>query len=575
MRQIKLLLLLFYGTLPLLSFGQKQILPDKKMYIDPNGRVYFQKQAPVYFFVGTDPDKNKSTALKSETTPKYANPMYLDAEGLNTFRSPYAVDPVTKNVVLPKQDVIFEVYADGHSPVTHISYGTVKTLNKGGKLYINGKAQITLTARDEMSGVDKTYISIDSADYKEYTTPIALDDSKEYLIKYYSFDKVGNVEPLKTIKLVIDRAKPKTTFEIKGDKFENVLASNSSIIFTTGDNSSGIASLKVILDGKPLAKFTGTIHSSALSQGEHKIEYYAEDNVGNQEDPQTYEFYVDRTPPTILQDIIGKKYIANGKEFSSGRSQLKLTALDNKAGVKAIYYSINNSEYQLYEKPVFLKAVKGKMSVKAYAVDKLNNRSQVAEDANADRLPYVDLTGPSLKYRFTGPVFIATDTIYISASTKIHLSGFDVESGLNNIQYTVDNKDTITYSAPFDIATEGNHSIDYIGTDNVDNTTTQNLKVMVDTTGPVLFTRFSIVPKGVFSENEKTLNIYPSHVCLFVAATDVESGYDQMTYSLNGSPEKPFSGFLNGFPKKSEIIIKAYDKLGNETHTTLEFVISE
>lgn len=574
MRQIKLLLLFFFGCLPLLSFGQKQVLPDKKMYVDSSGRVYFQKLAPVYFFVGTDPnDKNHSKPLQSETTPKYANPMYLDAEGLNTFRSPYAVDPTTKKVVLPKQDVIFELYADGHPPVTHISYGTTRVLNRSGKVYINGKAQITLASRDEISGVDKIFYSIDSAEYAEYKTPIILDNSKEYIIKYYAFDHVGNVEPLKTVKLVIDRSKPKTSFEFKGDKFENVLAGNASIVFHTNDNSSGINKLTMVLDGKPLERFAGTIHASTLGQGDHKIEFYAEDNVGNQEDPQVYEFYVDRTPPTILQDIIGKKYIANGKEFSSGRSQLKLTALDNKSGVKAIYYSINNGEYQLYEKPVFLKAVKGRMSVKAYAVDKVNNRSQIAEESNADRFPYIDLTGPSLNHRFAGPVLTAFDTIYISARTKIHLSGSDAESGLHNIQYTVDNKDSVHYKAEFTINKEGQHSIDYVGIDNVDNTTTKNFKVMVDTTGPVIFTRFSILPKGSVTDEGKTLNVYPKHVCLFVSATDAEAGYDHMIYSLNGAPVKTFNGFLNGFSQKNEIVLKAYDKLGNETITKLKFVI--
>lgn len=573
MKNIKLLLLLIYGCLPFLSFGQKPIIPEVKMYVDSSGKVYLQKMAPVYFFVSTDPnDKSQSHLLKSETTPKYANPMYLDAEGLNTFRSPYAVDPITKKVVLPKQDVLFEVYADGHAPVTHISYGVTKVLNKNNKVYIRGKAQITLTARDEISGVDKIYYSIDSTEYKIYQAPIILDVSKEYTIKYYAFDKVGNVEKLKTVQLVIDKSKPKTSYEVKGDKFENVLAGNATIVFHTSDNSSGISALSLALDGKRINKFTGTIHASALGQGDHKVEFYAEDNVGNQEDPQVYEFYVDRTAPTILQDIIGKKYISNGKEFSSGRSQLKLTALDNKSGVKGIYYSINGSEYQLYEKPVFLKAVKGRISVKTYAVDKVNNRSQIAEESNVNGFPYIDLTGPSLNQHFTGPVFSASDTVYISAQTRIHLTGFDVESGISNIQYTIDNKDSVTYKAAFTINIEGFHSIDYIGADNVDNTTTQNFKVMVDTTGPVIFSRFSILPKGTMKDNEKTLDIYPKHVCLFIAATDAEVGYDHMSYSLNGSPEKAFNGFLNGFAKQNEVVIKTYDKLGNQTTTRLEFV---
>ena len=215
------------------------------------------------------------------------------------------------------------------------------------------------------------------------------------------------------------------------------------------------------------------------------------------------------------------------------------------------------------------------MSVKAYAVDKVNNKSQSADESNVGTIPYVDLTGPSLKYSFTGPVFAATDTIYISAKTHIHLSGYDNESGLNYIQYVVDNKDTVIYKAPFEIQREGFHSIDYIGFDNVDNTNTQNFKVMVDTTGPAIYTRFSTIPKGSVSEDDKKLDVYPSHTCLFVSATDVEAGYDHMTYSLNGSPEKLFNGFINTFSSKNQIIIKAFDKLGNQTQIQLEFAIGK
>jgi hypothetical protein len=572
----KILFLIAFCVWPFLVFGQKPIVPEKKIYSSPTGRLYVQKSLPLYMHMdfGTD-DKKNSALLKNVNDPKNGNPIYLEKEGLNTFHSPYAVDPVTRKIAFPKQLVLFEVYADSRPPVTQIGFGLGKTANRDGKLYISEKAEITLRASDEISGVDKIYYSIDSADYKEYTSPIVLENEKEYTFQYYSTDHVGNMEKLKMIKLVVDKSKPRTTFEIKGDRFENVLSGRSVIVFNTSDNFSAIKTLNVKLDGKPLRSFSGSLHTSGLAEGDHKLEYYAENIVGNQEDTQVFDFYVDRTGPTILEDIIGKKFMSNGKEFSSGSSQLKLTALDNKAGVKAIYYSINKSEYKLYERPVFLRAVTGKISVRAYAVDKVNNKNQAEDEENSELLPYVDLTGPMIKYHLTGPQFVASDTIYISSKTKINFSGFDSESGLNNIQYIIDNKDPDKYSNPFSIAGEGQHSIDYIGTDNVDNTTTQNFKVLVDNTGPVLIPTFSTSPKGKVTENGRTFDVYPGHICLFIAATDVESGYDHMSYSLNGSPEKLFTGFLRGFPPKSNVTVKVYDKLGNETQLKLEFVVSK
>lgn len=564
------LLLIVLGYLSLSASGQKVIEPEKKIYQASDGKLYLPKSTPLYFSTGFS-KTNEEKSSSNQSAPLQVNPVYFTREGLNELRTPSAVDPITKEIVYPRQDVVFEVYVDGHPPVTNASFENNKTLKKGGKLYIGGNVQITLSAKDEIAGVDKILYSIDSLDYKEYTSPITLDSSKEYSLKYYAYDHVGNRESLKKIDLVIDKTKPKTTFGIEGDVYENILAGNNTIVFSTVENSSGLSAIRVKLDEKPVPDFSRSIHCSALSQGEHKIEFYAEDNVGNQEEPQIYNFYVDRTPPTILQDIIGKTFMSNGKEYSSGRSQLKLMALDNRAGVKAVYYSINNSEFKLYEKPVFLNAVKGKMFVRAYAVDKVNNRSQAQEEASEQQLPYVDLTGPAIHHRFSGPVFETNDTIYISRNTKIQFNAYDSESGLNNIQYAIDNKDNSIYTAPVSIEKEGPHTIEYIGTDNVDNTTTQNVKVVVDNDGPTIITRFSEAAKKNDTNAAVLEDIYPGHVCLFVAATDAGSGYDHMTYSLNGSPEKLFSGFITGFQPKNNVTINVYDKLDNKSSVSLSF----
>lgn len=552
------------------------IVPEKRIYQAPDGRLYIQKSLPLYIHMDLgDAEKSKGVLLHNLNDPPKGNPIYLKHEGLNLFHSPYAVDPTTMKMVQPKMLVQFEVYADSRAPVSQVNYEKGATTIHSGKLYLLGKTEITLSATDETSGVNKIYYSIDSADYKEYTQALVFDREKEYSLKFYAVDNVGNMEPLKAIKFTQDNSAPVTSLETKGDRFEDVISSRSTLVFSTHDNFSGVKSLVLRLDGKVLPRFSGELSASTLSEGEHKIEYFAEDNVGNAEDPHIFEFYVDRTGPTILQDIIGKKFMSNGKEYSSGRSQLKLTALDNKAGVKAIYYSINKGEYQLYEKPVFLKAVKGRMEVKAYAVDKVNNKNMADDEENASLLPYVDLTGPSMRYAVSGPQFTALDTLYISNKTRVSLYGSDNESGLAGIQYIVDNKDTTSYTKPFSISNEGFHSVDYIGADNVDNTSTQNFKVLVDNTGPKIFPVFSVASKGKQTDGSATLEVYPSHVGLFIAATDAESGFDHMTYSLNGGSEKPFTGYITGFISKNKVVVKAYDKVGNESQIILEFAIKK
>ena len=568
-----LFIFLFLVNTSILVFSQKQPQHERKIYHSPEGKLYIQKSLPLYLQMSpTSENKKDSAVCLRNNDAQYPHPIHFTSEGLNTIHHPWAVDRNTLLVKLPKQDVVFQIYADSRPPQTAINFGNTHPMKRSGTLYLNGNTEITFEAKDELSGVEKTMYSIDSAEYKEYTSRIMLDKEKTYVLKYYSFDHVGNVELLKTLELSIDRSLPKTLLEIKGDHYEDVISGNAQIILTTADKPSGIAHLIYQLDDSPEHNYTQPIKTSLLKQGDHKLIYYAIDNVGNKESQETYNFYVDKTPPTILQETIGKSFMVNGKEFSSGHSQLKLTTLDNKAGVKAVYYSINGNEFKLYEKPVLLSAINGKFSVKAYAIDNVNNKSQVSEDTNTDKVPYIDLTGPSLDYSFTGPVFVTSDTVYINHITKVHLKAYDNESGVSMIQYKIDTAGLVTYDSPFFISQEGSHTIGYMGFDNVDNTNISSFKVTEDNSGPIIFPRFSSIPKGSLTENGENFTVYPNHVVLFVAATDFASGYDHMIYSLNGSVEKPCLGSIKALPGKNKVTVKAYDKLGNETATTIEFV---
>ena len=107
--------------------------------------------------------------------------------------------------------------------------------------------------------------------------------------------------------------------------------------------------------------------------------FYATDNVGNVEQSQKYNFYLDKTPPVLIDELLGDTYFVNGKEYTSGRSKLKLTAIDNKAGVKEIYYTTNGKFYQLYTEPFYLPSVAGAMQINFYAVDNVSNKTTGSE----------------------------------------------------------------------------------------------------------------------------------------------------------------------------------------------------
>lgn len=571
-RIITLLSILFYTVC---IFAQEKIVHEKKLYKAPDGKLYIQKELPVYIWLSTSPDeKAQKYRLYSEETPQYNNPMYFDTEGYNTVRSPSAVDTSTKKTVYPLRDIIFEVYTDSKAPSTKIEFGDGSEYVKDGKTYISKDAHLNITSRDATSGVNVIYYSINQEPFQVYKEPIPLSEEKEYLVKYYAIDNVGNDEEIHEITIVYDKSSPTSKLEIIGDEHETVISGRSKLKLSSVDVGVGMKKTMYSIDDNPEKVYKTEISAVNLAQGGHTIRYYGIDQIGNTESVKTYEFYIDKTPPTIIEEVLGKSFFANGKEFSSGKSRLKLTSFDNKAGVKEIKYSINGSEYKVYDKPVFLTQASGNLLIKAYAVDNVNNKSasQIANEKTT--IPYIDLTGPTLSHSFTDPKFTSRDTIFINKETRIALKAYDSESGMHRIEYRIGSDEIKTYENPFSIADEGVYQVSFTGYDNVENTSSSEFFFKVDNTGPVISYQHSIMSHKMNKSSSGTTKIYPKHLILFLSASDNEVGLNNMTYQINNSNNKTYTGPISGFTSGEKTIkITAWDKLGNSSETSLNFII--
>ncbi len=496
--------------------------------------------------------------------------MYLDVDGFNSIRSPSAVDTITKKTVFPLQDIVFEVYADGVAPKTKINYGDTKLHTAEKKLHTGSGTLITLSAIDKISGIENIYYSINESPYKPYSQALGINEENEFRIKYYAADNVGNVESIHEVTLVYDKSAPVTKLEVEGDRYENVLSGRSKIALTSEDKATGIQAIYYTIDSGNQKVYNTPVLAANLTQDEHTMSYYAVDQVGNKEIIQNFTFYVDKTAPTIIEEVIGKSFFSGGKEFSSGKSRLKLTSFDNKAGVKEVRYSVNSGEYQLYDSPVFLTQSAGNLLIKSYAVDQVNNRSNSQTANDRTSIPYIDLTGPELGYAFEGPQFQSRDTLFISKDTKIRLRGTDYEAGLNHIEYSINGSNPIEYTSSFNIENEGFSTIDYTGFDNVDNTSGGAFSIKIDNTGPAVSYTFGTSQL----RKESELYIYPVHTVIFLAATDKVVGFQRMSYKLNGGAPQEYLGIIRNLPKgHNEIVVNAFDKLGNSNELIVNFII--
>ena len=572
------LIFLFFLQNIVFTYGQEQKEPEKKYFVDSDGKLYWNKKLPVYIRIATSP-QDTGYLMKSELTKEYTNPYFLDTEGINRIRSQWATNQKTGETIYPQIEVIWEVYADGIAPESKLEFqNSNKTSVKNNEFYGDSVA-LEINATDAISGVDRIYYSLNGEDYKIYNAPIVVNSQGNQEIKYFAVDRVGNAEKPKEKHFSTDISAPKTYYNITGISNNEIIATTTKIYLTAEDSLSGVKSIYYkIDDGDYISYKEGTfIPVAQLSDGDHKLTFYSEDKVGNKEPATTFPFYLDKTAPIIASDVLGDRYMMDDKIFFSGRTKMKLTAIDNKSGVEDIFYSVNGEKFAKYDQPFYLPSVPGIHIVKYFATDKMQNNSdagtsQYEQYKHVVSRIYVDLTGPILSHEIIGDKYKARDTVFISGRTQIKFNSTDKESGAQYISYSINkDPDETKYTEPIHFDSTGFKHVVYYGYDNVNNRNRAEFEVYVDTEGPEIKYNYSITPKG----SREDLDVFPENVMLFLGATDQLVGAKDIYYSLNGAPEKKYSLSVSGVKKNSvnEIQIRAIDYLNNENKLELKFYV--
>jgi hypothetical protein len=151
--------------------------------------------------------------------------------------------------------------------------------------WVNNDVTVTLSATDNLSGVDATYYSLDGA-AKQTGSSVVINTEGMHSLTYWSTDKAGNEEPHSTISILIDKTSPTITHSQSpapnGKGWNN---SDVTVTFSCSDALSGVAS----------CTSPETVSSEGLSQ---PVTGTALDNAGNNAN-DTATVSVDKTPPTI------------------------------------------------------------------------------------------------------------------------------------------------------------------------------------------------------------------------------------------------------------------------------------
>ncbi|MDD5687084.1 MAG: hypothetical protein PHE88_04545 [Elusimicrobia bacterium] len=212
----------------------------------------------------------------------------------------------------PTRDLTLKL--DNTKPQSQITENGLKYISSDNKTYITSQTNIVFTTQDPIinevaSGIKQVSYTIDSGQIITYATPFILSEGI-HAIGYYSTDNLGNTEQINQKTYYVDNTAPVTEILFNNKQQsgqETIIAPDTILSFTATDPlSSGIASgvNKTHYRIDTSTNYAEYVNAFTLPSGEHTIEYYTNDNVGNSEQTKTMNVTV-----TILQ-----KYTLIGSE---------------------------------------------------------------------------------------------------------------------------------------------------------------------------------------------------------------------------------------------------------------------
>lgn len=558
---------------PKVSMGApKKPAHKKKVFQDTDDKIYWQVGIPAKVSIGAanGTENFEMKTVKNESMKKYSAPMYFDGHGIHYIRHFDYEHPI------PENEVAWEIYVDGIAPRTRITLEGAPRAVRSGTIYYGKGLSATLASSDEMSGMDKTYHSINGAEYAVNSATTSFAEEKSYEYRYYAVDRVGNDEEEHTESFVVDTSTPKSSHEIAGIRQDMVFSAKVNFDLSSVDELSGVKKIRWNFDNGNDANYSQKLWVGYLDDGEHTLNYYAEDYVENVEEKKTVSFYLDKIAPEVVSKIEGDMFEKNGRTYVSERTTFSLSATDNKAGVRNIFYSIDGTNQMEYSAPFKLDRAQGTHNIRYRGVDNVENLGSYKTDNNLGAL-YLDLTAPTISHYYSGPKFETRDTMFITSETNVHLKALDYQAGVQKIGYDLDGADN-EYTESFQVDKDGFHDVNYYATDNVNNKKEDKFYFIVDNDPPEIFMHFSMESIGTADMSEAEggkVEIYAPHSLMYLAATDKAVGTDKIYYTLDENAEKLYSGPLKNLKKGFRTIkIRAIDKLGNESEITeISFMI--
>lgn len=511
---------------------------------------------PVYLFISDSPDDDAQGFLIAGTTPE------IDDAALDFQNS----GPQVIRFAVDEQEQWFTLTTDPTPPQTQLkSVADVHTTISDTSVY-NTDLSFELSATDDISGVENIFWSLDYGPFEAYEHPLKdFLSQREYNLRYYAVDAVGNQEAVQSYTFFIDATSPRTRHELVSNYSGAILSPQSQIRLVATDNLAGVKNTYYRFNNDEFEPYTGTITLRDFdleSNQIHSLEYYSVDKLGNQENPGMFNFRFHQEAPLISYRWQSNVYENDDTYYIPPDATLLVSAEFNTVDIDRIWYQKENFQVGAFEDQLqFPEGFRGYF--RFGAVDQVGNRSDT-KSINVIR----DDQPPRTTHQFDGRQITQQGQIILGADNTFSLHARDAVSGVTRTEISINNGRFQTYSSPISFSESGEYNIRYRSRDRVGNLeNTREVNFMVDANPPEISIQFTPEP-----EIDSTTNSYiitPGTI-IVTRFRDEETEVLEANYQIDDNQPQRYLRPLTGFRSGQEFTLTftATDILGNTRSST-------
>ena len=214
-----------------------------------------------------------------------ASPLHFVAEGANQTQQVTVTDNAGNSATFTSQAV-------------HIDLTQPSTVSNLSGEWFTAPVTVTLSATDNLSGVTGSFYRVDNGPTQTYTSPFSITSNGNHSVEFWSVDVAGNTETHHTQIVRIDSFAPLTQASLSGTAGTNGWYRTSvQVTLTANDNLSGVQSTFYQVDGGATQTYAGPFVVSA--PGQHTINYWSVDNLGNTEATHSQVVKIDTAGPVV------------------------------------------------------------------------------------------------------------------------------------------------------------------------------------------------------------------------------------------------------------------------------------